>query len=137
MVQPGLRSPPRRIKVSCSVTALAKARVQLWTNAVCLLLVNASWRPRLPRLPAWLRAALTNEGVDLAGYGLPQQVDDLEAARRALGYPCIDFVEPERGAPAATVRRGAGTSLLSALSTARSNQVNFGWGLLRRSTVTS
>src|SRR6266540_4343049 len=29
---------------------------------------------------------LTNDGVDLAGYGLPQQVDDLEAARRALGY---------------------------------------------------
>src|SRR6266516_5804456 len=29
---------------------------------------------------------LTNDGVDLAGYGLAQQVDDLEAARRALGY---------------------------------------------------
>src|SRR6266496_2530212 len=29
---------------------------------------------------------LTNDGVDLAGYGLAQQVDDLEAARTALIY---------------------------------------------------
>ena len=28
---------------------------------------------------------LTDEGVDLAGYGLPQQVEDLEATREALG----------------------------------------------------
>ena len=29
---------------------------------------------------------LTADGVDLAGYALPQRVDDLEAARKALGY---------------------------------------------------
>jgi hypothetical protein len=29
---------------------------------------------------------LTKSGVDLTGYGLPQQIDDLEAARVALGY---------------------------------------------------
>src|SRR2546430_3129526 len=29
---------------------------------------------------------LQDDGVDLAGYTLPQRVDDLEAARKALGY---------------------------------------------------
>ena len=34
---------------------------------------------------------LTGDGVDLAGYTLPQRVDDLEAARKALGYDRIDL----------------------------------------------
>ena len=34
---------------------------------------------------------LQDDGVDLAGYTLPQRVDDLEAARRALGYRRIDL----------------------------------------------
>ena len=50
---------------------------------------------------------LTDDGVDLAGYGLPQQVDDLEAARVALGY------EPHR--PPERERRDAhGDDLLLA-----------------------
>src|SRR4249920_3142404 len=32
------------------------------------------------------------EGVDLRGYSIPAQVDDLEAARKALGYGKIDLV---------------------------------------------
>jgi len=40
---------------------------------------------------------LTDEGVDLAGYGLPQQVDDLEAARKALGYERIDLLSESAG----------------------------------------
>src|SRR5213594_2577171 len=35
---------------------------------------------------------LTDDGVDLAAYGLTQQVDDLEASRRALGYKRIDLL---------------------------------------------
>jgi uncharacterized membrane protein YdfJ with MMPL/SSD domain/pimeloyl-ACP methyl ester carboxylesterase len=42
-------------------------------------------------------ARLRADGVDLAGYTLPQQVDDLEAARRALGYGPIDLVSESVG----------------------------------------
>jgi pimeloyl-ACP methyl ester carboxylesterase len=40
---------------------------------------------------------LTDEGVDLAGYGIPQQVDDLEAARSALGYGRVDLLSESAG----------------------------------------
>jgi pimeloyl-ACP methyl ester carboxylesterase len=40
---------------------------------------------------------LTDEGVDLAGYGLPQQVDDLESARVALGYGRINLLSESAG----------------------------------------
>jgi uncharacterized membrane protein YdfJ with MMPL/SSD domain/pimeloyl-ACP methyl ester carboxylesterase len=42
-------------------------------------------------------ARLQADGVDLAGYTLPQQVDDLEAARRALGYGRVDLVSESAG----------------------------------------
>src|SRR4051794_17077660 len=42
-------------------------------------------------------ARLQGDGVDLAGYTLPQQVDDIEAARRALGYERIDLVSESAG----------------------------------------
>ena len=50
-------------------------------------------RRRLPRLRG---AAPATDGVDLAGYSLPAQVDDLEAARTALGYGRIDLAQRER-----------------------------------------
>src|SRR3954466_9308322 len=46
---------------------------------------------------------LTNDGVDLAGYGLAQQVDDLEAARRALGYKRIDLLSESAGTRTAMI----------------------------------
>jgi pimeloyl-ACP methyl ester carboxylesterase len=42
-------------------------------------------------------ARLQQDGVDLGGYTLPQQVDDLEAARRALGYGPINLVSESVG----------------------------------------
>jgi pimeloyl-ACP methyl ester carboxylesterase len=48
-------------------------------------------------------ARLTEEGVDLAGYGLPQQVDDLEAARVALGYDRIDLLSQSAGTRTAMI----------------------------------
>jgi pimeloyl-ACP methyl ester carboxylesterase len=42
-------------------------------------------------------ARLKNDGVDLAGYSIPQTVDDLEAARRALGYGKVDLVSESFG----------------------------------------
>jgi pimeloyl-ACP methyl ester carboxylesterase len=48
-------------------------------------------------------ARLTDEGVDLAGYSLPQQVDDLEAVRKALGYGRIDLLSESAGTRAAMI----------------------------------
>ena len=40
---------------------------------------------------------LQQDGVDLAGYTLPERVDDLDAARRALGYERVDLVSESFG----------------------------------------
>jgi pimeloyl-ACP methyl ester carboxylesterase len=40
---------------------------------------------------------LQDDGVDLAGYSLPERVDDLDAARRALGYDRIDLLSESAG----------------------------------------
>jgi RND superfamily putative drug exporter len=40
---------------------------------------------------------LQDDGVDLAGYTLPERVDDLDAARRALGYQRVDLVSESLG----------------------------------------
>src|SRR5215211_2030949 len=46
---------------------------------------------------------LQDEGVDLAGYTIPQRVDDLDAARRALGYNRIDLLSESAGTRTAMV----------------------------------
>ena len=46
---------------------------------------------------------LKEDGVDLAGYTLPQRVDDLEAARVALGYERIDLVSESAGTRTAMI----------------------------------
>jgi len=48
-------------------------------------------------------ARLRSEGVDLAGYGLPQRVDDLEAARKAFGYGQIDLLSESVGTRTAMI----------------------------------
>jgi pimeloyl-ACP methyl ester carboxylesterase len=46
---------------------------------------------------------LQDERVDLAGYTLPQRVDDLEAARRALGYGPVDLISESAGTRTAMI----------------------------------
>jgi pimeloyl-ACP methyl ester carboxylesterase len=46
---------------------------------------------------------LQDKGVDLAGYSLPQRVDDLEAARLALGYRKIDLLSESAGTRTAMI----------------------------------
>ena len=48
-------------------------------------------------------ARLTDEGFDLTRYGLAQQVDDLEAARKALGYDRIDLLSESAGTRTALI----------------------------------
>lgn len=46
---------------------------------------------------------LRSEGVDLAGYTLSQRVDDLEAAREALGYDRVDLISESVGSRTAMI----------------------------------
>jgi len=46
---------------------------------------------------------LQSSGVDLAGYTLPERIDDLDAARRALGYGQIDLLSESAGTRTAMV----------------------------------
>jgi pimeloyl-ACP methyl ester carboxylesterase len=46
---------------------------------------------------------LTDDGVDLASYGLVQQIDDLEAARVALGYDQINLLSESAGTRTAMI----------------------------------
>jgi uncharacterized membrane protein YdfJ with MMPL/SSD domain/pimeloyl-ACP methyl ester carboxylesterase len=48
-------------------------------------------------------ARLQEDGVDLAGYTLPAQVDDFDAARRALGYGRINLVSESVGTRVAMI----------------------------------
>jgi pimeloyl-ACP methyl ester carboxylesterase len=55
------------------------------------LLSQASFRAASDAFRACARR-LQADGVDLAGYSIPERVDDFEAARRALGYRRIDLI---------------------------------------------
>src|SRR5262245_59718023 len=46
---------------------------------------------------------LQDDGVDLAGYTLPQRVDDLDAARKALGYERVDLLSESAGTRTALI----------------------------------
>jgi pimeloyl-ACP methyl ester carboxylesterase len=46
---------------------------------------------------------LQRNGADLAGYTLPERVDDLDAARRALGYDRIDLLSESAGTRTALI----------------------------------
>jgi pimeloyl-ACP methyl ester carboxylesterase len=46
---------------------------------------------------------LTGAGVDLASYGITQQIDDMEAARTALGYDRVDLLSESAGTRTAII----------------------------------
>jgi pimeloyl-ACP methyl ester carboxylesterase len=46
---------------------------------------------------------LTNDGVDVGSYGIAQQVDDMEAARAALGYNRINLLSESAGTRTAII----------------------------------
>ena len=57
------------------------------------------------RATAFKRCAdrLQRHGVDLAGYTLAQRVDDMETARKALGYGRVDLISESAGTRAAMI----------------------------------
>jgi len=93
-----LNCPEVTAALESSADFLAKASLSAYSQAF------ASCAKRLER-----------SGVDLAGYTLAEQADDIEAARVALGYKRIDLPQRERGDRLAMTYSG-GTR---AVSTAR------------------
>ena len=65
---------------------------------------------------------LDRNGVDLAGYTLAEQADDIDAARVALGYRRIDLVSDNKDIRLAFVYTPGGTRTMS--SAGRSVRVN-------------
>lgn len=66
------------------------------------LLGNASYQADTDAFRACGRR-LTASGVDLAGYGLVQQVDDMETARVVLGYGPVDLLSESEGTRTAAI----------------------------------
>jgi uncharacterized membrane protein YdfJ with MMPL/SSD domain/pimeloyl-ACP methyl ester carboxylesterase len=66
------------------------------------LLGDESFRERADAFRA-CADRLTDEGFDLAGYSLPQRVDDLEAARVAFRYDRIDLLSESAGTRTAMI----------------------------------
>ena len=85
----GYRGVDGSSKLDCPEVASARAHARD-------LLTEKSFRADEAAYKACARR-LQGEGVDLAGYSLPQRVDDLDAARRALGYKRIDLVSESFG----------------------------------------
>lgn len=48
-------------------------------------------------------ARLESEGVDLAGYTIPEVVDDMESARTAMGYAHVDLISESYGTRVAQI----------------------------------
>lgn len=65
-------------------------------------LAEESWQAQTDAFGACARR-LRSEGIDLAGYTLAQRVDDLEAARVALGYGRIDLISEGAGTRTAMI----------------------------------
>lgn len=66
-------------------------------------LVEAETLRRMSQTSAACARRLTASGVDLGGYSLPQRVDDLEAARTALGYQRINLISTSAGTRTAMI----------------------------------
>jgi uncharacterized membrane protein YdfJ with MMPL/SSD domain/pimeloyl-ACP methyl ester carboxylesterase len=91
----GYRGVDGSVRLDCPEVASALTHSTDFLGAKSLRTYSAAFGSCAKRLQ--------NEGVDLAGYTLPQRVDDLDAARRALGYGRIDLLSESAGTRAAMI----------------------------------
>src|SRR4051794_19230177 len=66
-------------------------------------LLGASYQRAAARAYRSCANRLQESGIDLAGYSLPERTDDLEAARRALGYGKVDLLSESAGTRTAMI----------------------------------
>jgi pimeloyl-ACP methyl ester carboxylesterase len=91
----GYRGVDGSVRLDCPEVSSAIERSSDWTG-------DSSFRAYGDALRA-CADRLSVEGVDLEGYGLPQQVDDFEAARVALGYERINLLSQSAGTRTALI----------------------------------
>jgi pimeloyl-ACP methyl ester carboxylesterase len=91
----GYRGVDGSSRLDCPEVASARAHSREFLTEKSFRADEAAFRACAQRLQ--------DEGVDLAGYSLPQRVDDLEGARRALGYRQVDLVSESLGTRVAMV----------------------------------
>ena len=91
----GYRGVDGSVKLDCPevVSSLSGTKDLLATST--LEAYSAAFRACATRL--------TDSGVDLAGYNMVQRVDDMEAARTALGYRSINLISESAGTRTAMV----------------------------------
>jgi pimeloyl-ACP methyl ester carboxylesterase len=91
----GYRGVDGSVKLDCPEVVSARAHARDFLAAASYRADAAAFRACAQRL--------RGDGVDLAGYTLPERVDDLDAARRALGYDRIDLVSESAGTRTALI----------------------------------
>jgi pimeloyl-ACP methyl ester carboxylesterase len=91
----GFRGVDGSSKLDCPEVTSARAHARDLLSEATDRAVAAGFRDCAHRL--------RDDGVDLAGYTLPERVDDLDAARRALGYERIDLVSESAGTRTAMI----------------------------------
>jgi pimeloyl-ACP methyl ester carboxylesterase len=85
----GYRGVDGSVRLDCPEVVTSRERSRDWLSTASLEAQAAAFRACAYRL--------RDEGVDLAGYTIPQRVDELEFARRKLGYGPIDLVSESFG----------------------------------------
>jgi pimeloyl-ACP methyl ester carboxylesterase len=91
----GYRGVDGSVRLDCPEVASAREHARD-------LLTEASYRADADAFRACARR-LRDDGVDLGGYTLPERVDDLDAARRALGYERVDLLSESAGTRTAMI----------------------------------
>ncbi|HEX6663112.1 MAG TPA: alpha/beta fold hydrolase [Gaiellaceae bacterium] len=91
----GFRGVDGSTKLDCPEVTSARAHARDFLSQKAYRADAAAFRACADRL--------RDGGVDLAGYTLPERVDDLDAARRALGYERIDLLSESAGTRTAMI----------------------------------
>ena len=91
----GYRGVDGSVRLDCPEVVSALKRSEDFLGRKSIRAYTGGFRACAARLQAG--------GVDLAGYGLPDQVDDFEAVRTALGYGQIDLVSESAGTRTALI----------------------------------
>lgn len=94
-VMVGYRGVDGSVQLDCPEVDSAASHSAHWLGEEANRSAAAAYRACAERLTA--------EGVDLAGYGLVQRINDLESARVALGYDRIDLLSESAGTRTAMI----------------------------------
>jgi pimeloyl-ACP methyl ester carboxylesterase len=91
----GYRGVDGSVKLDCPEVTSAREHTRDFLTAAAYRADAAAFKACAQRLQ--------DDGVDLAGYSLPERVDDLDAARRALGYEQVDLLSESAGTRTAMI----------------------------------